>query len=112
MHLAIQCNRSGRLSSPQDATAPTTCTSSYASYDSHVTILPQPPRVITASALRENDFCCLIPPDVENERKRSSTASSDSESAASKPAYTISAILDFPKSHPTSLSATTDDNPR
>ncbi|VBB31302.1 unnamed protein product [Acanthocheilonema viteae] len=97
---AIQCNRTGRLSSPQEA--PSSSTSSYASYESDIS-----QQQVSTSCSMEKELYCLFPQTTDSIRKRSSS-SPDSESA-SKRAYTISALLDFPKSDTIS---TTDENSR
>lgn len=105
-NLAIQCNRTGRLSSVQEASA--SSTSSYASYESDIP--QQQQQQLSTSSSMEKEFYCLLPQTLGSgnvHRKRSST-SPDSESA-SKRAYTISALLDFPKSDNLS---TTDENSR
>uniref|UniRef100_A0A1I7VNG4 Nuclear receptor n=1 Tax=Loa loa TaxID=7209 RepID=A0A1I7VNG4_LOALO len=97
---AIQCNRTGRISSPQEA--PASSTSSYASFESDI-----PQQQVSISSSVKNELYCLLPQNADTNRKRLST-SPDSESA-SKRAYTISALLDFPKSEGIS---TTDENSR
>ncbi|KAM3729153.1 Nuclear hormone receptor [Dirofilaria immitis] len=102
---AIQCNRTGRLSSPQEAT--TSSTSSCPSYESDIPQQQQQQQLSTSSSMEKELYCLLPQTTTDSNRKRSST-SPDSESV-SKRAYTISALLDFPKSKSMS---TTDENSR
>ncbi|VDP24486.1 unnamed protein product [Onchocerca flexuosa] len=97
---AIQCSRTGRLSSPQET--PTSSTSFYPYFESD---LPQ--QQLSTSSSMEKELYCLLPQTTDSNRKRSST-SPDSESA-SKRAYTISALLGFPESESIS---TADENSR
>ncbi|VDM99032.1 unnamed protein product, partial [Onchocerca ochengi] len=97
---AIQCNRTGRLSFAQET--PTSSTSFYPYFESDI-----PQQQLSTSNSMEKELCCLLPQTTDSNRKRSST-SPDSESA-SKRAYTISALLDFPESETIS---TTDENSR
>ncbi|VDN19253.1 unnamed protein product [Gongylonema pulchrum] len=86
---AIQCNRTGRIASPQEAVPSTT--SSNSSSESEI-----PHHHASTSNSSEKELNHLFPQSKDSSRKRSS-ASPDSEST-SKRAYTISALLDFPNS--------------
>lgn len=97
---AIQCNRTGRIASPQ-AAAPST-TSSNSSSESEL-----PHQQASTSVSLENELQQLFPQSRSPSRKRS-VPSPDNEST-SKRAYTISALLDFPKSSGT---LNTDENAR
>ncbi|VDK79830.1 unnamed protein product [Litomosoides sigmodontis] len=101
---AIQCNRTGRLlSSPHEA--PASSTSSHASCEFDI---PQQQQHVYTSRSMEKELYCLLPHAIDSNRKRSS--SSPECESASKRAYTISALLDFPKSD--DAISTTNENAR
>uniref|UniRef100_A0A0R3S522 Nuclear receptor n=1 Tax=Elaeophora elaphi TaxID=1147741 RepID=A0A0R3S522_9BILA len=99
---AIQCNRIGHQSSSSQE-APTSSTSSHASCESEI-----PQQQMSTSSSMEKELYCLFPQTTTDSNRKRSSASPDSESA-SKRAYTISALLDFPKSDTIS---STDENSR
>ncbi|EJW83145.1 hypothetical protein WUBG_05944 [Wuchereria bancrofti] len=100
---AIQCNRSGRLSLSLEASS----TSQNVSFEFDI-----PQQQVFTSISTENDHCYYYPfPNTTDINRKRLSASPDNESGASKRAYTISAILDFPKSK-NNTSAKSDENSR
>ncbi|VIO88271.1 Uncharacterized protein BM_BM1098 [Brugia malayi] len=100
---AIQCNRSGRLSLSLEVSP----TSQNASFEFDI-----PQQQAPTSTSTENDHYYYYPfLDTTDINRKCLSASPDNESGTSKRAYTISAILDFPKSKNNAL-ATSDENSR
>ncbi|VDM98590.1 unnamed protein product [Thelazia callipaeda] len=93
----VACNRTGRMTSPQEVSISTT--SSNCSLDS-VDISQN--CETTSSISTEKELYCLLSKPTDSDRKRSRSSLDQSNSTASKRAYTISALLGFSK--PTSIS--------